>query len=422
MATGAANLRGYLLVTLCYWAFTISDGALRMLVLLHFHEQGQTAWALALLLVPYEIAGVVTNLASGFLGARLGLKIPLVVGIALQAIACALLVADSAQLTLTYVMSTQVLSGIAKDLTKVSAKSYVRELAPNASGAGLFRLVAWMTGSKNTMKGLGFFLGGALLAWCGFRYTNAGLAIGLACIALLAIAMVPRIEGRKATSLRSILQQDRVMLWLSAARAFLFGSRDAWFAVALPLYLTASGWTSLSVGAALAVWVILYGVAQGLAPRVGQRQGQQRPDYQGQEHRHSGHAAGIRAVRNYTGLLTLPLLATALLVTADVQPLASLLVGLCLYGALFAITSSLHSWLAVSLHADERTAERVGFYYAANALGRLLGTLLSGYLFARGALPGDGLAYCLFASVAAVVLAMFATGMLQRSARLADIR
>lgn len=413
MVNNAANLRGYLLVTICYWAFTISDGALRMLVLLHLHEQGQTARALALLLVPYEIAGVATNLVSGFVGARLGLKVPLVLGILLQAIACAMLAVDTAQLTIAYVMVTQVLSGVAKDLTKVSAKSYVRVLSPSDSGAGLFRWVAWMTGSKNTMKGFGFFLGGALLAWCGFQSTNFGLAIGLAAFGFVAAVMVPRIEGRKATSLRSLLQHDRVMLWLSAARAFLFGSRDAWFAVALPLYLVANGWRPQSVGAALAVWVMVYGVTQGLAPRYGWRTGPAAGT--------TAHTAGIRAVRNYTGLLILPLLATALLVALDVQPIASLVIGLCIYGAVFAMTSSLHSWLAVSLHSDERTAERVGFYYAANALGRLLGTLLSGYLFASSQLPSDGLANCLYASVVAVVLATCASGLLQRSASAANI-
>ncbi|MFT4514158.1 MAG: MFS family permease [Planctomycetota bacterium] len=402
MANGAANLRGYLLVTICYWAFTISDGALRMLVLLHLHEQGQTAWALALLLVPYEVAGVVTNLLSGFLGARFGLKAPLVLGIALQAGACAMLTVDAAELTLVYVMGTQVMSGIAKDLTKVSAKSYVRELAPSDSGARLFRLVAWMTGSKNTMKGFGFFVGGALLTWCGFAQTNLGLAIGLGIIAVFAFAMVPRIEGRRQSSLRTLFQQDRVMVWLSTARAFLFGSRDAWFAVALPLYLVANGWPPLSVGAALAVWVILYGVVQGFAPSITKR---------------DSHAGGIRSVRNFTSLLFVPLLTTAILVARDVQAMPALLVGLCVYGALFAITSSLHSWLAVSLHNDGRTAERVGFYYAANALGRLLGTLLSGYLYAVSATPGEGLANCLYASVVAVVLAAVATATLQRAAR-----
>lgn len=412
MANGTANLRGYLLVTLCYWAFTISDGALRMLVLLHLHEHGQTAWALALLLVPYEIAGVLTNLLSGYLGARFGLKSPLVLGILLQATACAMLSADVATLTLGYVMLTQVLSGVAKDLTKVSAKSYVRELAPDPDSAGLFRLVAWMTGSKNTMKGLGFFVGGALLASAGFAHTNLGLAGSLFVIAALALWLVPRIPGRQKASLRSLLQQDRVMVWLSIARAFLFGSRDAWFAVALPLYLVARDWDSVGVGTALAVWVMLYGVVQGLAPKLTRR---------------TDTAGGLRATQTYTGLLLLPLLASAWCVWQGVAPVAAILIGLCVYGAVFAITSSLHSWLAVSLHDDDRTAERVGFYYAANALGRLLGTLLSGYLYARGlanqqASPENGLALCLLGSLATVCLASLATAVLRRVAATASSR
>jgi len=403
MANNAANLRGYLLVTACYWAFTISDGALRMLVLLHLHAEGQTAIALALLLVPYELAGVVTNLLSGFLGARFGLKLPLVLGLALQASACAMLAVEAAHLTVPYVMVTQVMSGVAKDLTKVSAKSYVRELAPDRSKTGLFRLVAWMTGSKNAMKGFGFFVGGALLGWCGFGSTNLGLAIGLGVVAVLSIAVLPRVAGRRAKSLRGLLQQSRMIVWLSTARAFLFGSRDAWFSVALPLYLIAIGWSVLAVGAALSVWVIVYGFAQGLAPSITKR---------------ANHQDGIRLVRNYTASLVVPVLTTAVLVACEVQPTTSILVGLCVYGVLFAITSSLHSWLVVSLHDDDRTAERVGFYYAANAVGRLAGTLLSGFLYAASEDPAEGLVYCLYASVIAVILATIGTRQLERAARL----
>jgi len=246
------DVRGYLLVSACYQVFTLSDGALRMLVLLHLHAQGQTAWALALLLVPYELAGVLTNLLGGYLGARFGLKATLVLGLLLQAIACAMLAVDAALLTLGYVMATQVLSGVAKDLAKTSAKSYVRLLAPSRNDRGLFRLVAALTGSKNAMKGLGFFVGGALLAAAGFGPTNVALAALLAIACALALAVLPRVPGRAGTPLRSLLAHDADVRWLSAARLFLFGSRDAWFAVALPLFLVHAGWTSAGVGAFLA--------------------------------------------------------------------------------------------------------------------------------------------------------------------------
>lgn len=401
MSTGA-NLRGYLLVTACYWAFTLSDGALRMLVLLHLHDQGATAWALALLLVPYELAGVITNLLGGYLGARVGLKAPLIGGLMLQALACALLSVDSAELTIAYVMMTQVLSGVAKDLAKTSAKSYVKQLAPEHSSAYLFGLIAVMTGSKNTMKGLGFFVGGALLAAFGFQNTNEALAAALVAMSLLGLWAVPRLPGRSSASVAGLFRHDRSVLWLSFARMFLFGSRDAWFAVALPLYLVSRDYTHPAVGAFLAAWVIGYGVVQAAAPRI------VKP---------TSVLAGTGSVLRSTVLLLLPLTMTAGLVWWQLQPLIALLVGLCVYGALFAVTSSLHSWLVVALDPDERTPERVGFYYAANALGRLLGTMASGWLFYCAASPANGLAACMLASSGAVLAAAIGTACLRRHAR-----
>lgn len=397
----AANLRGYLLVTACYWAFTLSDGALRMLVLLHLHDQGQTALALALLLVPYELAGVVTNLLGGYLGARVGLKAPLVLGMMLQALACALLSVDSAHLTITYVMITQLVSGVAKDLAKTSAKSYVKELAPSDKEASLFRLIAVMTGSKNTMKGIGFFVGGALLAAFGFTRTNEALAAALLAMSALGLWLVPRHPGRPSATVRGLFRHDRRLLWLSFARTFLFGSRDAWFAVALPLYLVSREWTHPAVGAFLAGWVICYGVVQASAPSI------VRP---------ATAVAGTSAVLRSTASLLLPLGATATCVWLEVQPILALVIGLGVYGALFAISSSLHSWLVVALHPDERTPERVGFYYSANALGRLVGTLASGWLFYCAPTPADGLAACMLGSMVAVGCASIGTVYLRRSA------
>lgn len=392
--TARGGLGGYLLVTLCYWAFTLSDGALRMLVLLHLHDQGQTAWALALILVPYEVAGVATNLLGGYLGARLGLKVTLVLGLMLQTLACAMLAADPATLTLGYIGATQILSGIAKDLAKTSAKSYVKALQPPDGTAGLFRWVAWMTGSKNTIKGLGFFVGGALLAWQGFRDTNLMLATMLAAFALLAPTCLPRIPGKPGASLGKVLRQDERMWWLSTARMFLFGSRDAWFAVALPLFLVGSGWSHATVGAFLASWVIVYGLVQSSAPHLTRAAN---PD------------AGARATLCWTASLLLPVLPCALVLEHVDQPVPAVLAALCVYGALFATASSLHSWLVVAMHDDDRNTERVGFYYAANAVGRLSGTLLSGAAFTAAASPHAGLAWCLFGSCALVLAAAAAT-------------
>lgn len=383
----------FVLVTLCYQAFTLSDGALRMLVLLHLHQQGRTPLALALVLLPYEIAGVLSNLLGGWLGARFGLKRTLLAGLSLQVLACTMLAVDAAWLSIPYVMASQVLSGVAKDLVKTSAKSYVKQLAPDATDHGLFRLVAATTGSKNAMKGLGFFAGGALLAWAGFAGTNLGLALLLAAIALLAARLLPVRPGRREATLAAVLRPPAALRWLALARAFLFGSRDVWFAVALPVFLAGSlQWSAPAVGGLLAAWVIGYGAVQAAAPAL------LRP-------------ADVRGGAAFAAATTLALLLPLGVAAAGAVhgSTAAVIAGLAAYGAVFASTSSLHSWLAVALAGSERTAERVGFYYAANSAGRLCGTLGSGWLFGGMGAGGGGLAGCLLVAAAGVVLAAAAT-------------
>lgn len=391
--TDPAVRRGLLLVTLCYCTFMLSDGALRMMVLLHLHDHGQTPFTLALLLLPYEAAGVVTNLLGGWLGGRFGQKPVLLTGLALQVAACLLLAVDAAWLTLPYVMATQVLSGIAKDLAKNAAKSYVRVLAPAAPAGPLFRLIAGMTGSKNAMKGLGFFAGGALLASAGFRGTNLALAVLLLGMLLVAAHTLPGTAPRARPALAAVLVQTAPVHWLALARLFLFGSRDAWFAVALPLFLSAAwGLGSGAVGGVLALCVMGYGAVQAVAPRLVRV-------------RDLGGGTRVAAATTLGLLAPLALTAYAL---QGAQPNGWVLGGLLLYGGLFAVTSSLHSWLVVAMAGAERTAERVGFYYAANALGRLTGTLASGWLFGNYVSASDGLLATLVAAAGAVVMAALA--------------
>jgi MFS family permease len=346
-------------------------------------------------LLPYEAASVATNLLGGWLGARRGLKCTLLLGLSLQVVACVLLTAEATWLVLPYVMGAQVLSGVAKDLAKTGAKSYVRQLAPSVSATGLFRLVALLTGSKNAMKGLGFFVGGALLAAIGFRWTNACLAVLLALLAVLAWRRLAPAPGRPGVPLRSMVAHDPAVQWLAGARLCLFGSRDVWFAVALPLFLADSlQWPAPMVGGFLSCWVIGYGLLQAAAPALV---------------RFTSLRAGAQRTLWYTLSLLPPLAATAAALAAGWPPAATVLAGLCVYGALFALTSSLHSWLVVGLAGSERTAERVGFYYAANAAGRLLGTFASGWLYAVW-LPGvDGLVACMVAACVAVALAAACT-------------
>ena len=103
-------------------------------MLLHFNQLGYTPVQLAFLFLLYEFFGIVTNLVGGWLAARTGLRFTLVLGLALQVVALGLLAflnrEWSMALSVAYVMGCQALSGIAKDLTKMSAKSAVKVLVP----------------------------------------------------------------------------------------------------------------------------------------------------------------------------------------------------------------------------------------------------------------------------------------------------
>src|SRR5580704_13431076 len=165
-------VRDYAVVTAAYWAFTLTDGALRMLVLLHFHALGYSPVELAFLFLFYEFFGVVTNLVGGWMAARMGLRVTLLGGLALQVASLIMLgmvnPAWARATSVAYVMGAQSLSGIAKDLTKMSAKSSIKVLFPENQESSLFKWVALLTGSKNALKGAGFFLGGLLLSVFGY--------------------------------------------------------------------------------------------------------------------------------------------------------------------------------------------------------------------------------------------------------------
>jgi MFS family permease len=280
-----AALRQYLVITGNYWAFTLTDGALRMLVVLHFHQLGYSPLNIALLFLFYEFFGVVTNLAGGYLGARIGLNRTMNLGLLLQVVALAMLAVPAAMLTVPWVMAAQALSGIAKDLNKMSAKSGIKLLVPTGQQGTLYRWVAILTGSKNTLKGVGFFLGGVLLMAAGFRGAVVVMAATLALVWLASLCLLGRDLGksRAKPKFTDLLSKSRAINVLSAARMFLFGARDVWFVVALPVYLaTVFGWDFWQVGGFMASWIIGYGVIQALAPRItghgeGRRCSGQRP-------------------------------------------------------------------------------------------------------------------------------------------------
>jgi hypothetical protein len=406
------GLSAYVAVTAAYWAFMLTDGALRMLVLLHFHTLGFSAVQLAYLFVLYEIAGMVTNLSAGWLAARFGLTTTLYAGLALQVAALLALsqLDPSWQIasSVVFVMVVQGLSGVAKDLAKMASKSAVKLLAPK-EGDGLFRWVAVLTGSKNAVKGLGFLLGAALLATVGFTGATLAMAAVLAAILLaVGLAMPSGLPaGRKGAKFSEVFSKSANINWLSAARVFLFGARDVWFVVGIPVYFYAvlsdgseagNRAAFFMIGTFMAVWIIFYGAIQAAAPRLLRAAQRSEADL-------------IAAARNWAAPLAIVPAALALAVLLAGAPamwLTVLLVlGLMVFGGLFAVNSSLHSYLILAFSKEERVTMDVGFYYMANAGGRLLGTVLSGLTYQLGGVPA-----CLGTAAAMVAVSALAAGRL----------
>ena len=386
------GVRNYALITAAYWGFTLTDGALRMLVLLYFHTLGYAPLEVALLFLFYEIFGVVTNLLGGWIGSRFGVKLTLYGGIALQVVALLLLMPVSeswvAAIAVPYVMFAQALSGIAKDLTKMSSKSAIRLVIPKEASGALFKWVAVLTGSKNALKGAGFFLGGLLLSAFGYRQALMTMAVGLV-VVLLSSRWLPAGMGKLKAKVKftQLLSKSPQINLLSAARFFLFGARDVWFVVALPVFLyDRLGWTFEQVGGFLAVWVIGYGIVQSLAPTALHRFGQGPPQ--------------ASTIRFWTGALMGIPAAIALALQLGLPAGQTIVAGLLIFGVVFAFNSAIHSYLVLAYTEDDKVSLNVGFYYMANSGGRLLGTVLSGLVFQLFGLVG-----CLWVSAGLLVMA-----------------
>jgi len=379
MDTGTRN---YATVTAAYWGFTLTDGALRMLVLLHFYQLGYSPFTLAFLFLLYEAAGIVANLIGGWLATRYGIARMLAVGLATQITGFLLLSALqpgwTAAASVAWVVCAQGLCGVAKDLTKTASKSAIKLTAGQASGQ-LFKWVAFFTGSKNAMKGVGFFLGGLLLQTLGFQVSLWVMAGLLALVLLGVLAFVPQLMGKSkaSKSAKELFAKNRGINLLAAARVALFGARDVWFVVGVPVFLYSAGWNFTMVGGFLALWTIGYGVVQGLAPNIVRRSD-------------DGLSREVPAARAWSAVLALVPVVLAGLVLMKVPHLEWVVVGgLAVFGFAFAVNSSVHSYLILAYAGSEKAAEDVGFYYAANALGRFFGTLLSGLLYQGFGLGGS---------------------------------
>ena len=388
------SIRHYVTVTAAYWAFTLTDGALRMLVLLHFNELGYTPVQLAFLFLLYEFFGIVTNLVGGWIASRTGVRFTLVAGLLLQVVALgllALLNRDwSMAVSVAYVMGCQALSGIAKDLTKMSAKSAVKVLVPSGDDTGLFKWVAVLTGSKNALKGAGFFVGGFLLAAFGFRGALAVMASAVFVVLVCVLVLLPATIGqaKKKSTFAGILSNSAGINRLSLARLALFAARDVWFVVSVPIFLASVlGWSFTQVGGFMAVWVIAYGIVQSGSPVLLSKVAH-------------GRAPGPMMA----AVLAFALAAVTAMIPIGLQfnwhPAATMLGGLTLFGIVFALNSSVHSYLVLAYSEADRVSMSVGFYYMANACGRLLGTLLSGVLYQQA-----GVAASLWGAVVLAALA-----------------
>jgi len=382
------DARDYLVVTGGYWAFTVTDGAIRMLVVLYFYLLGYSPFEVAMLFLFYEFFGIVTNLVGGWLGARVGLNLTMHIGMGMQVVALSMLTVPDVWLSVPYVMAAQALSGIAKDLNKMSAKASVKALAGGGGESKLFRWVAVLTGSKNALKGAGFFVGSALLEWIGFRGALAVLAGTLLAVLVVTALLLPKHVGKMKAKPKftQVFSNTPAINWLAAARFFLFGSRDVWFVVGLPVFLySVLGWDFTGVGAFMALWVIGYGVVQASAPRLLRRS-------------HHGRGPGGGTARLWAFILAVFPAAMAFGLHYELDPARVLVTGLILFGVVFAINSAVHSYLILAYSDFDKVSMNVGFYYMANAGGRLAGTVLSGWVYQT-----QGLIGCLWWSTAFVL-------------------
>ncbi len=391
------GLRSYAIVTASYWGFTLTDGALRMLVLLHFYKLGYSPFTLAFLFLLYEFAGILANLVGGWLATRFGIARMLSIGLVTQILGFLMLSALSpdwaAAASVAWVVVAQGVCGVAKDLTKTASKSAIKLTASEVPGQ-LFKWVAWFTGSKNAMKGVGFFLGGLLLDLLGFRESLWLMALLLGVVLLFVVTSLPPMMGksRASTSASEFFAKNAGINLLAAARISLFGARDVWFVVGVPVFLYSVGWTFTMVGTFLALWTIGYGMTQALAPGLIRRS-------------NDGLSTEVPAARWWSFLLAIVPLGLAAIAFSDFAHLEWIIVtGLGLFGIAFAVNSSLHSYLVLAYAGSEKAAEDVGFYYAANAAGRFMGTLLSGLLYQWG-----GIGYALCGSAVMLMLCWLTT-------------
>ena len=385
----------FFLITFSYWFFMLTDGALRMLVLLHFHTLGFSPLQLAYLFLLYEFFGMVTNLTAGWIAKKIGLNITLYSGLFLQILSLLLLTQIdknwSITLSVIFVMATQGLSGIAKDLTKMSSKSSVKLLAPD-NNSKLFQWVSFMTGSKNAVKGFGFLLGSLLLTFIGFKSSLFFMAAFLSITLILVLILLKDklSTTKKDTKFSEVFSKNKNINYLSLGRVFLFGARDTWLVVGLPIFLysilsdgsiESNHKAFFVIGTFMAGWTVFYGFVQSITPKFVSNKNSTRKQIEFWA----------------SALAVIPLFLIPLNFYTQDFLLHITIFVLFIFGFVFAINSSIHSFLILKFTDKNRVTLDVGFYYMSNAFGRLMGTLLSGLSYQYG-----GFSACVL--VAAILL------------------
>lgn len=396
----------FAIISVSYLLFTITDGAVRMIVLLHAYQQQFSALDVAIMFSMYEAAGIITNLAAGMLGARWGIKTTLLWGLTVQLFGLGMLFGWqedwSKAEAIIYVTASQMLCGVAKDLTKLGGKTVTKLVTPEGKNSSLFKLVSLITGWKNSLKGAGYFLGAATVG------VNYYMSLGILC-GLVVAAMPWAIIGlsnqlgrtrKENVSFSQLFNNNHNINTLSLSRVFLFASRDLWFEVPLPFFLRSAesgiGWSRALTGAFLAIFIIVYGQVQSWTPQVVlQPLRQSPPDKYGA----FWWAASL--------VVPLSILGGIMLGTGIYGPgvdpapaIVAITVLLYSFCVLFAVNSAIHSYLIVRYAQSDKVAMQVGVYYASNALGRLVGTMLSGVLYTyAGDTVEERFGVCLFSSV-----------------------
>ena len=197
-------------------------------------------------------------------------------------------------------------------------------------------------------------------------------------------------KAKSKVKFTTLFSKSIAVNWLSAARLFLFSSRDVWFVVGLPVFLASTlGWSFMQVGAFVAAWFVGYGMIQAIVPEILRQLG-------------ARHGVTGDTARLWAFVLTIiPAASGSRTSNSHARPTPALMIGLAIFMIVFAINSAVHSYLILAYSEDDdEVATNVGFYYMANAGGRLLGTLLSGVIFEFYGFIG-----CLLASAALVLAA-----------------